>query len=63
MIRMMAAVFVVWTGCLSLIAGAASTLFVEAVVRQAAAPLTFPVELGAALSDLRLEAPAGAAGR
>ncbi len=62
MFRMMAAAFVVWTGCLSLTATIASALLVEAIVERAATPLTFPVELGAALSELPLEAPEPPAG-
>jgi hypothetical protein len=62
MFRMMAAAFVVWTGCLSLTATIASTLLAEAIVEHAAPPLTLPVELGAALSGLPLEPPAPAAG-
>lgn len=54
--RALAAAFAVWTGCLSLLGGVAGTLIAEAIVEQAAAPLTLPVELGAALSELPLAA-------
>lgn len=60
--RTVAAALAVWTGCLSLIGAAAGTLIAEAIVEQAAGPLSLPVELGAALSELPLEAPADAAG-
>ena len=63
-LRTLAAAFVVSTGCLSMIGILASALLVEAIVEWAATPLTFPVELGAALSELPLrampsEAPGG----
>jgi hypothetical protein len=60
--RAVSAALVLWAGCLSIFGAVAATMLAEAIVVEAARPLAFPVELGAALSELRLGTPRDTAG-